>query len=223
MKLVNIYEYPTLIQITSETERRYVTPENHKLPSVTTILGQTGDKTGLTEWRERVGNQEADRISSEAAGLGTLVHKHLECELRGELRPTGNNMVRKLAREMADQVINRAFHKIQEVWALETALYFPELYAGTADVIGVYNNEPAIMDFKTARKMKKEEWIQDYRLQLSAYALAHNELFGTNIKKGVIFMVDRNYSFSEFSIEGKIFDESADLWCKRVEEWYAQQ
>jgi genome maintenance exonuclease 1 len=215
------FNYQPLERITSDDGTRvYETPTGQALPSVTTILGATGDKSGLLEWRQRVGEKEANRVTKEAAGLGTLLHTHMENYIRGEERPSGNNMVRAMAREMADAIIQCGLVDVDEVWGLEEHLYYPGLYAGTADVIGVYKGEPSIMDFKTARKMKKEDWITDYFLQGSAYSHAHNELHGTDIKSVVIFMVDREKNYQTFHINGSKFDYYSDLWLRRLEDYY---
>lgn len=216
-----IYNYPILEKVTNaDGNRYYVDPAGNKLSSVTTILSKTGDKTGLTEWANRVGEQEANRIKSEAAGLGSLMHTHLENFIMEVPRPSGNNVVRKMASEMADQIIHHGLVKVQEVWGIEKMLYFPELYAGTSDLIGVHEGRPAIMDYKTSKKIKKEEYIQDYFLQGAAYALAHNKVYGTDINKIVIFMVSRDLKFKEFVVEGNLFKNYCNEWIKRLEEFY---
>jgi CRISPR/Cas system-associated exonuclease Cas4 (RecB family) len=203
-------------------ERFYIDLDGNPLFSVTTILGSTADKAGLIEWQNRVGEEEANRIRNEAAGLGTLMHTHLEHYILGQERPTGKNLVHVLARNMADQVINRGLVNVSEVWGLEESLYYPGLYAGTADLIGIHNGSPAIMDYKTANKMKRLDHITDYLLQISAYAIAHNEVYGTDISKGVIYMVDRNLQFKEFVIEGSDFRRCESSWLMRVERFMTE-
>lgn len=218
IKLTNPYDYPALERVTREDgDRYYVSPEGDKLKSVTTILSATSYKPGLDQWRARVGEKEANRIVNEACGLGTLMHTHLENYVEGVPRPGGNNLVRKLAENMADQIINRGLPDVEEVWGMEKILYYPGAYAGTTDLVGVHKGEPAIMDYKTARKMKKRDMIDDYYCQAAAYIIAHNEMFGTDIKKGVIFMVDRDLKYQEFIIEGLEFLEAKDQWLRRLE------
>jgi CRISPR/Cas system-associated exonuclease Cas4 (RecB family) len=94
------------------------------------------------------------------------------------------------------------------------------LYAGTSDAIGVYEGEDAIIDFKTSKKIKKREWIEDYFMQGCAYALAHNEMMGTEIRKVVILMVDREGKFAEFTIKGEEFDEYCDKWAQRLADYF---
>lgn len=196
--------------------RHYDTPDG-PLPSVTTILGATGDKSGLVAWRERLGDEQADKESREATGLGTLMHTHLENHIMGIPRPSGNNLVRKMAESMADEIIGRGLSFVNEVWAIEQPLWFPGLYAGTADLIMVHKDILCIGDYKTTKKPKKDQWVIDYKLQLTAYALAHNEVYDTDIKKGVIFMVSRDGQYQEWVIEGKEFDKMTSEWYSRVE------
>lgn len=218
------YNYELLDRITNEKtgDRVYVTPQG-AVPSVTTILKKTGDSTGLDEWRAWVGVEKANEISKEATNLGTLVHLHLENYISGIERPKGNNIIRKQAKEMADQIIEYGLPKVSEVWGIESQLYYPELYAGTTDIIGIYDNKPAIMDYKTSKKLKKEEIITDYFIQGSAYALAHNTLFKTNIETVVIFMVTRDNQFQEFVVSGQTFRKYQKMWHQRVEKYYEME
>ena len=213
------YKYEKLTRIDGPS-RLYATPDGSKVPSVTTILSSTADKTFLIEWKKRVGEAEAQRISTESAGLGTLVHKHIENFIEGIERPPGSTPIHQMARAMSDQVIEKGLTGVDEVWGMEASLYYPGLYAGTTDLCGVYKGKPSIMDHKTAKKMKKPEWMQDYFIQTTAYALAHNEVHGTDIQQGVLFMVDRENQYQTFIIEGAEFKHYSDLWLQRVEQYY---
>jgi genome maintenance exonuclease 1 len=224
MAIIRPYDYKVLDRITHENgSRYYVSPEGDHLSSVTTILSATSYSPELAAWRERVGEKEANRIRDEATGLGSLMHTHLENHIQGIDRPKGNNIVRKLAESMADQVIHFGLKNIGEVWGMEEMLYYPQLYAGTADLIAMHNGVPAICDYKTTKKMKKRDSITDYYCQGAAYALAHNELFGTDIKKIVIFMVARDLKFEEYVVEGTEFDHYADLWTRRMSSFLDMQ
>ena len=222
--LIAKYEYPTLQRKTqSNGERQYVGDDNVPVPSVTTVLSKTGDKTALINWRKRVGDVEATRISTEAAGLGTKVHNALEKYiLKEEWDTFGTNHVSVLAKTMATQMIENGLTKIDELWGVEVGLIAAGLYAGTSDAIGVYEGQDAIIDFKTAKKIKKREWIEDYFMQGCAYALAHNEMMGTEIRKVVILMVDREGEFAEFTIKGEEFDEYCDKWAGRLADYYSK-
>ena len=187
---VERHQYKACQQVNDPVTRKrvYLTPDGLKTPSVTTILGATKDQTHLIEWRKRVGTEKAEQITKEASGVGTAMHANLERFLCGLERQPGNNPVHVKANAMANQIIANGLSKVNEVWAMEQSLYFPGLYSGTTDLVGVYDGQPAICDHKQTNKPKKAEWVEDYYLQLMAYILAHNEVYGTNIRKGVILM-----------------------------------
>lgn len=222
MLLTEKIQYKKLERVTTAEGRKYVGDDNVPVPSVTTVLDKTSDKTALIAWRKRVGEAEANRVSKESAGLGTKVHDALEKHILGEQVTFGNNMVSVMAKDMSELMIKEGFANVDEVWGTEIGLIAKGLYAGTTDCIGVHNGEDAIIDFKTSKKIKKEEWIEDYYLQCCAYAMAHNEMYGTNIKKGVILMVSRDVKFKEFVIEGARFEMYCDLWTQRLEEYYSK-
>jgi ATP-dependent exoDNAse (exonuclease V) beta subunit len=223
--LIDKYSYPKLKRIQHAGTRKYTDGDSSRaVPSVTTILSDTGDKTALIAWRKRVGEAEATRISTESAGLGTLVHNSLEKYILGEDHViSGTNLVHQTASSMSKIMIDKGFSNISELWGTEVGLIAQGLYAGTSDAIGVHDGDPAIIDFKTAKKIKKREWIEDYFLQGCAYALAHNEMFETNIKKVVILMVDREGGYAEFVIEDAEFDHYATKWAMRVTEYYSKK
>lgn len=217
------FEYIKFGKVTlDDGTRTYQTPDGN-LPSVTTILGATGDKTFLDAWRKRIGNTQADKESKQATGLGSLMHLHLENYILGVPRPSGNNLVRKMAEHMADEIINRGLVNVQEIWAIEQPLWFPGLYAGTADLVMIHNQTLCIGDYKTTKKPKKDEWVTDYKLQLVAYALAHNEVYDTNIKKGVIFMASRETQYQEWIVDGLEFDKHTEIWYDRLDTFYGSR
>ena len=221
--LTNKYNYPQLKRIQTPKGRQYVGQDENPVPSVTTILSETGDKSALIAWRKRVGEQEAQRISNESAGLGTKVHNALEKYiLQEEYEIKGNNLISVMAKRMVDSMIEEGFCNVDELWGTEVGLIAQGLYAGTSDAIGLHNGTPAIIDFKTAKKLKKREWIEDYFMQGCAYALAHNEMFDTDIKKIAILMVDREAKFAEYVIEGDEFDEYCEKWANRVADYYSK-
>jgi genome maintenance exonuclease 1 len=127
--------------------------------------------------------------------------------------------------KMAQCVVDQGLSKVSEIWGVEIPLYFPSLYAGTTDGVGIHLGEESILDYKQTNKPKKQEWIEDYYLQLTAYALAHNEVYGTNIRKGVVLMCvkpgdDGIPVYQEFVLESKDFDHWADQWWRRLELYY---
>jgi genome maintenance exonuclease 1 len=218
------YEYPKLKRVTAKSgQRQYTGDDNNPVPSVTTILSATGDKTALIAWRKRVGEAEATRISTESAGLGTKVHNALEKYiLLEEYEIKGNNHISVMAKNMVNEMIDKGLSKVDAIYGVEVGLIAQGLYAGTSDAIGMYEGEEAIIDFKTAKKIKKREWIEDYFMQGCAYALAHNEMFNTKIKKVVILMVDREGNFAEFTIKDDEFVEYCNKWSDRLTDYYSK-
>ena len=217
---VEKFKYHTLKQINENGKRVYETPQGDRIPSVTTILSKTKDMTHLIEWKQRVGEEQAQRIVREASGVGSAMHNNLEKFLCGEERIPGTNLVHQQANSMANQIIQNALVDVNEVWGIEQALYFPGLYSGTTDLVGVYQNNPAIMDFKQTNKPKKKEWVEDYYLQLVAYAEAHNEVYGTTIREGHIFMCSRDLNYQQFDLEPSHYTYWLDKWLARVEQYY---
>ena len=220
---VERFQYKNCLQVNDPVTRKrvYQTPDGERLPSVTTILGATKDQTHLIEWRKRIGEAKAQQITTEAAGVGTAMHSNLERFLIGEQRQPGNNPVHVQANAMADVIIENGLSKVTEVWAMEQSLYCPGLFSGTTDLVGVYGDEPAIMDHKQTNKPKKAEWVEDYYLQLAAYATAHNEVYKTNIKRGVIFMCSRDFQYQQFDLLPENFNKYQDMWLGKVAEYYA--
>ena len=201
-------------------KRVYLTPDGEHLPSVTTILSATKDMTALNEWKNRIGHAKAQQITTEAAGVGTAMHSNLERFIAGLQRQPGNNPVHVQANQMADQIIINGLAHVNEVWAMEQSLYFPGLYSGTTDLVAVYKDHPCIADYKQTNKPKKEEWVEDYKMQLIAYILAHNEVYGTDIREGHVFMCSRNCEYQQFDLWPTDFNKYQDLWLGKVEEYY---
>jgi hypothetical protein len=218
------FTYTPIARETIDGVRRYATPDGEKLPSVTTILDATAPaekKQALHEWRKRVGQTKAKEITTEAAGRGTRMHKFIEDYiLTGMLNDPGSNPYSKQANAMAESIIKQGLVNCNEFWGTEIAVYYPKIYAGTTDLAGIHGGSEAIMDHKQTNKPKKREWIDDYFIQLTAYAAAHDEVHGTKIRKGVIFMCDPTCAYQEFIIEGAEFQKYSDLWFRRVEEYY---
>ena len=219
---VERFQYKNCKQVNDPVTRKrvYQTPDGESLPSVTTILGATKDMTHLNEWKKRIGEDKANQITKEAAGVGTAMHANLERFLIGEQRQPGNNPVHVQANKMADIIIENGLSKMDEVWAMEQSLYFPGLYSGTTDLVGVFEGQPCIADHKQTNKPKKAEWVEDYYLQLTAYILAHNEVYGTDMKRGVIFMCSRDFQYQQFDLKPEDFNKYQDMWLGKVEEYY---
>jgi hypothetical protein len=219
---VERFQYKSCKQINDPVTRKriYLTPDGESLPSVTTILSATKDMTALNEWKKRVGEQRAQQITTEAAGVGTAMHSNLERFICGMQRQPGNNPVHVQANAMADEIIKNGLSDVNEVWAMEQSLYFPGLYSGTTDLVAVYKGNPSVCDYKQSNKPKKAEWIEDYYIQLVAYILAHNEVYGTDMKEGHIFMCCRDLTYQQFDLWPQDFNRYQDLWLNKVEEYY---
>lgn len=215
------YNYPKLKRIQQNGSRKYTDGNSIPVPSVTTVLDKTSDKTHLIAWRNRVGDAEAQRISTESAGLGTKVHNALEkYVLKEDWEIIGNNLVSIMAKRMVNDMIEQGLSQVNELWGVEVGLIAEGLYAGTSDAVGVFNGRESIIDFKTAKKIKKREWIEDYFLQGCAYALCHNEMFDSNIRQVAILMVDREGGYADYIIKDDEFDHYAALWGERVVQYY---
>ena len=227
MTLLNSkFTYTKLARDESTGKRLYATPDGFKVPSVTTVLDKTKpaeSRIALANWRRNVGEKKAQEIVTEAANRGTRMHTFLENYIKGDvLKETVSNPYAQQSLTMAKIVIDKGFPKINEVWGSEVPLYFPELYAGTTDCCGIHDGDESILDFKQTNKPKKLEYIGDYFLQLTAYAMAHNEIHKTNIRKGVILMCSKDYEYQEFILEPKDFDYWSEQWLKRVEQYYRE-
>jgi ATP-dependent exoDNAse (exonuclease V) beta subunit len=233
--LTERYSYTPISRESVEGKRLYATPDGSKVPSVTTILDKTKPeekRISLANWRKSVGEKKAQEITTEAANRGTRMHKYLEDYVKtGTIQPPGTNPYSKQSHAMAQVVIQQGLCNVNEIWGVEVPLYFPGLYAGTTDGLGLHLNEQAIIDYKQTNKPKKEEWIEDYYLQLTAYALAHNEVHGTNINKGVVLMcVQPKLNeklemidvpvYQEFILKPTDFGYWERRWWDWVEEYY---
>lgn len=217
------YDYTPISRKQIDGKRLYETPDGNAVASVTTILDATKDKTHLIAWRKRVGEAKAQEIVTEAASVGTRMHKYLEDYIdTAEWPSPGGNPYAQQAHGMAEVIRDNALKDV-EVWGSEVALYMPQMYAGTTDLVGTYKGQPAIMDFKQSNKPKKEEWVFDYYLQLVAYAEAHNEIYGTEIREGHVFMCTRDKQYQQFDIWPDEYDEWRNEWYERVYKYYEKK
>ena len=225
MKKNNSYRYPKTVREVIEGQRHYVIDHSHiteKLPSVTTILSATQSeekRESLKAWRERVGEEEATRIVDQSGARGTAMHKILEKYIleEGYLDETE---IGKQAHNMALRVIEQGLCNVPEYYGTECTLYYPGLYAGQTDLVAMHKGNIAIIDFKQTNKPKKREWIDDYFLQLGAYAMAHNFIYKTEITKGVVMMCSKDNFYQEFVVEGEEFKQYQHNFLRRVDEYF---
>jgi len=221
MKWNKLYYYPPSTRSTTDGIRTYDIGKE-KLPSVTTILSATQTeekKASLARWQAKVGKNEATRVKQQAASRGSNMHLFLEKFILGQghedLTEEG-----KVAKSMAQTVIDKGLGDLQEIWGSEVTLWYPDLYAGATDLVGVYDYEDSIIDFKQSNKPKRREWIDDYFMQLAAYAMAHNQIYDTQISQGVILMCTPDNYFQKFQIKGKEFKEYKYKFLERVDKYY---
>jgi len=224
MKWNKLYEYPKSMRSLINDARHYDIGDE-KLPSVTTILSATQSdekRASLEKWKEKVGMFEAERVKNKAANRGTAMHTYLEHHIEGQgildLTELGQE-----AERMAKTIIDQGLKDLEEIWGSEVTLYYPGLYAGATDLCGVYMGRESIVDFKQSNKPKRAEWIEDYKLQMVAYATAHNHVYGTDIDQGVILMCTPDCFFQRFIVTGKEFREYKWKWLEKVDQYYRQR
>ena len=221
MKWNKLYNYPPCVRSIVDGRRKYEVA-GERLPSVTTILKNTesSEKTeSLARWRQKVGENEAERITNEAARRGTAMHSYLETYIKGgnlvDLTDIGQD-----ASSMGQEIIDQGFNDLEEIWGSEVTLYYPELYAGQTDLCGIYQGRESIVDFKQTNKPKKIEWIEDYFLQLAAYAMAHDQVYKTCVEQGVILMCSKDGFFQRFIVNGKNFTRYKHKFLEKISEYY---
>ena len=236
MKWNKLYEYPKSIRSLINDARHYDIGDE-KLPSVTTILSATQSdekRASLQKWKDSLKNvfvkiqnpdgtysdiNKAEHVKNVAASRGTAMHTYLEHHIEGQgildLTEIGQEAMR-----MAKTVIDKGFPDLEEIWGSEVTLYYPGLYAGATDLCGVYQGRESIVDFKQTNKPKQDKWITDYKLQMAAYAMAHDYVYGTNIEQGVILMCTPDCFFQRFIINGQDFRNWKGEWLRRVDQYY---
>jgi len=223
MKKVEKYVYPKSSREKINGLRHYnIDGSTSKLPSVTTVLGQTKakrDREALEAWKKKVGDAEAERIKNEAAARGTAMHKYLENLVRGT-RTADLTKAGQQAQKMAEIIVERGLNDCSEIYGIEAVLYYPGLYAGSCDLVATHCDKLAIVDFKQTNKPKQREWIGDYFLQMAAYGMAHDAVYDTAIEKGVIMMCSRDGYYQQFVIEGREFRDAKHEFLRRLNIYY---
>ena len=220
IKFKEKYTYVSGTQITDhESGNRVYDVNGSRLPSVTTILGATKNQQFLKDWKEKVGEQEATRIKNLSSRRGTSMHKFLESYITG----VGYDDLTELGQEakpMAEKVIEIGLAPVEEYYGSEVTLYYPGLYAGSTDLVCMHNGMETIVDFKQSNKPKKKEWIEDYYLQISAYAMAHDYVHGSSIRQGVIMMCTPDLYYQEFRITDHELREYKHKFLKRLDMYH---
>ena len=214
------YNYKDVTRVSEHGSRIYDVL-GMRLPSVTTILSQTKDQSFLTAWKNKVGHENAERIKNVSSNRGTAMHKFLE----KHIEDVGYDDLTTLGREaksMANKIIEDGLSKVSEYYGSEVMLYYPDLYAGSTDLVCMHDGMETIVDFKQANRPKKEEWIEDYYLQIAAYAMAHDQVYGSNIQQGVIMVCTPDLYYQEFKCEGEKMRHYRHEFLKRLSQYHDQ-
>ena len=211
------FEYVRGPRATVQGSRTYDI-EGKPLPSVTTILDKTKDQDYIIKWKKRVGVDEASRIKNLSSKRGTAMHKFIEKHLEGtgydDATPVGRE-----AKPMARKIIEDGLAPLEEVWGSEVTLYYPDLYAGTTDLVGIYNGLETLIDYKQSNRPKQREWITDYFLQVGAYCLAHDYLYDTRIKQAIIMVCKPDLYYQELKVEGVDLRQQKYNFMDRLENY----
>ena len=213
-------ELPTITATTTGGVRLYETPEGNKYPSITTVLS-VRSKTGLMEWRKRVGNEVANHIAKTAAARGTKVH-HMCEDYLNNMRYNFPDKFKEHKKNflpycLFSQLEEKALCNINNIYAQEAGLYSDKYrVAGRVDCIAEYNGVPSIIDFKTSTKERKDEWNESYYIQGSAYAEMFGERTGMEISQVVILVVTEDGTVQEFIKEKYDY---LDALVQTVTEW----
>ena len=218
MKKNNKYNYIQGTQIMDQGTRTYDV-NGYRLPSVTTILGKTKNQQFLKDWIAKKGEAEAERIKNLSSNRGTAMHKFLEHHITGvgydDLTAFGQE-----AKAMAQKVIDVGLTPVEEWYGSEVTLYYPGLYAGSTDLVCLHNDLETIVDFKQANRPKKKEWIEDYYLQIAAYAMAHDYVHESNIEQGVIMVCTPDLYYQEFVVSGAELRRYKHKFLKRLDMYH---
>jgi hypothetical protein len=208
MKKSNKYSYISGKQITDgDTGVRHYDFQGMRLPSVTTILAKTKNQSYLTAWKNKVGHEKAEAIKNLSSKRGTSMHKFLEHHISG----TGYDDLTEIgcqAKPMAQKIVEMGLAPVSEIYGSEVMLHYPGLYAGSTDLVCMHNDMETIVDFKQSNRPKREEWIEDYYMQIAAYAMAHDAYYGSEIRQGVIMICTPDLYYQEF----RITDQGLRSW-----------
>ena len=220
MKKNTKYKYANISRTEEHGSRTYDVL-GLRLPSVTTILSRTKDQSFLDKWKAKVGYEEAERIKNLSSKRGTSMHKFIEKYITGvgydDLTEIGQQ-----AKPMAQKIIDIGLTPVTEYYGSEVTLHYPGLYAGSTDLVCLHNEKETIVDFKQANKPKREEWIEDYYLQIAAYSMAHDCTHGSNIEQGVIMVCTPDLYFQEFKFEGEKMREYRHKFLDRLDQYYGR-
>tara|TARA_Y100001936_G_scaffold184310_1_gene181856 strand:- start:14063 stop:14761 length:699 start_codon:yes stop_codon:yes gene_type:complete len=219
--LENRFDYGSVERVLVDRKWRYG-PEGLALPAITRILNATKSeesKQALEDWKARVGEEEAERISKESTGIGDAMHANLENWLLDTGKDQEGAYLAKLLTKLMQLEINK---HCDEVWGVEVPVYLPGMYGGILDMSGVWRGKRSVIDFKNSRKPKRKEWIEDYRCQCGAYGIAHNALFNSGIEQAVVLVACwETGTVQEFVFSGDEYRDCETLWVSKLDEYYS--
>ena len=218
IKLKEKYTYVDATRIEEHGTRLYDV-NGTRLPSVTTILGATKDQQFLKDWKAKVGEKRAEEIKNHSSRRGTSMHKFIESYVTG----VGYDDLTELGQEakpMAEKVIEVGLAPVEEWYGSEVMLHYPGLYAGSTDLVCLHNGVETIIDFKQANRPKNKDWIDDYFLQIAAYAMAHDYVYGSAIRKGIIMICTPDLYYQEFSFTDHELRSWKHKFLKRLDMYH---
>ena len=221
MKRLERYNYVRVPRSDDEGNRTYDV-QGTKLPSVTTILSRTKDQGFLKKWKAKVGEQQAEVIKNISSKRGTSMHKYIEAYIL-EKGYEDMTSLGQQAKTMAHKVIEMGLTPVEEYYGSEVTLYYPGLYAGSTDLVCVHTDMDTIVDFKQSNSPKRKEWIEDYYMQIAAYAMAHDYIHGSNIEQGIIMVCTPDLYMQEFRFQGAEMRMWKHKFLARLNEFYEMQ
>ena len=222
MSSVRSVTYLDLERLDTPQGRFYVTPDG-LAPSVTTILSKTSDNSWLEEWRNRVGAEEADRLGKIGSTIGTEMHNALELLMTNQPLQEAITEYQVMAHKMAKAIKALVFKNKTVQCATEVKLHYGCLYAGTTDLIlSNWNGEEAIIDYKSCSAFRNKDTVDKHAMQISAYGLAHNWMYGTDIRTAVVIQCTRQCNIKVSVYRGDDYDAAANRWADAVERFYAK-
>ena len=218
MKRLERYNYVRVPRSDDEGNRTYDV-QGAKLPSVTTILSRTKDQGYLKKWKAKVGEAQAEVIKNISSKRGTSMHKYIEAFILQQGYEDMTSLGQQ-AKTMAHKVIEMGLTPVEEYYGSEVTLYYPGLYAGSTDLVCVHNEMDTIIDFKQSNSPKRKEWIEDYYMQIAAYAMAHDYIHGSTIQQGIIMVCTPDLYMQEFRFQGAELRMWKHKFLARLNEYY---
>ena len=220
MKRLERYNYVRVPRSDDEGNRTYDV-QGAKLPSVTTILSRTKDQGYLKKWKAKVGEAQAEVIKNISSKRGTSMHKYIEAFILQQGYEDMTSLGQQ-AKTMAHKVIEMGLTPVEEYYGSEVTLYYPGLYAGSTDLVCVHNEMDTIIDFKQSNSPKRKEWIEDYYMQIAAYAMAHDYIHGSKIQQGIIMVCTPDLYMQEFRFQGIELRQWKHKFLARLNQFYEE-